>query len=46
MLHANREIDKPADKVPISLIYVIGDAPANPNIHVVNLKKKFLKKKA
>lgn len=41
LLHANREIYEPEDKVPVSLIYVIGDAPANANIDVVNMKKKF-----
>ena len=42
MLHANREIYKPKDKVPVSLIFVIGDAPANANINVVDLKKKYV----
>jgi hypothetical protein len=41
LLHANREIYEPADKVPVSLIYVIGDAPANANLDIVNMKKKF-----
>ena len=27
--------------MPVSLIYVIGDAPANPNIHVVKTKRKY-----
>ena len=44
-LHANREIYEPADKIPVSLIYVIGDAPANANIDVVNMKKKFTNSK-
>ena len=42
LLHANREIYEPKDKVPVSLIYVIGDAPANANINVVNMKKKYV----
>ena len=46
LLHANREIYEPEDKVPVSLIYVIGDAPANANIDVVNMKKKFNNSKA
>ena len=41
LLHANKEIYYPADKVPVSLIYVIGDAPANANLNVVNMKKKY-----
>lgn len=44
-LHANREIYEPADKVPVSLIYVIGDAPANANLDVVNMKKNFYNSK-
>jgi len=43
LLHANKEIYEPEDGVPVSLIYVIGDAPANPNIHVVKLKRKYHK---
>jgi hypothetical protein len=45
LLHANREIYEPKDKVPVSLIYVIGDAPANANINVVNMKKKYVNSK-
>jgi hypothetical protein len=45
-LHANREIYEPADKVPVSLIFVIGDAPANANLNIVNMKKKFTNSKA
>jgi hypothetical protein len=41
LLHANKEIKNPKDGVPISLIYVIGDAPGNSSIEVVNNKKKF-----
>ncbi len=33
--HANNEIYQPEDGIPVSLIYVIGDAPANPNKEVV-----------
>ena len=41
LLHANKEIYEPADKVPVSLIYVIGDAPGNANIDVVDKKKRW-----
>ena len=39
LLHCNKEIYEPADGVPVSLIYVIGDAPANHTIEVVNQNK-------
>jgi hypothetical protein len=43
LLHANREIYelKGDDKVPVSLIYVIGDAPGNATIADINKKKKY-----
>jgi hypothetical protein len=39
--HANNEIYKPDDGIPVSLIFVIGDAPANPNLEIVKLKRKY-----
>jgi len=41
LLHANREIYEPEDKVPVSLIYVIGDAPGNASLADINKKKKY-----
>lgn len=43
LLHANIEIYSPEDGVPISLIYVIGDAPGNASISVVNQNKRYYK---
>jgi hypothetical protein len=39
LLHANREIYELKDKVPVSLIYVIGDAPGNASIADIIRKK-------
>ena len=43
LLHANREIYelKGEDKVPVSLIYVIGDAPGNATLADINKKKVY-----
>ena len=44
--HANREIKTPSEgKEPVSLIFVIGDAIANPNKQTILFKKYTIKEK-
>jgi hypothetical protein len=43
--HANNEINNPEDGVPVSLIFVFGDAPGNANINIINLKRNYIDKK-
>jgi len=40
-LHANNEIYNPRDGIPVSLIFLIGDACSNASIDIINAKKKF-----
>ena len=45
LAHALKEIQKPEDGIPLSLIIVMGDAPANISIEYIDVKKKYISSK-
>jgi hypothetical protein len=42
--HANNEIYRSSDNVPVSLIFLIGDACANASLDIIKMKKKYFDK--
>jgi hypothetical protein len=41
LAHALKEIEDPEDKIPLSLVIIIGDAPPNKDVGFIDLKKRY-----